>query len=31
MQMPGAPPNLGDCFTYALTREKRESLLYKGG
>jgi ribonuclease VapC len=28
----GHPANLnfGDCFTYALAREKREPLLYKG-
>ena len=28
----GHPANLnfGDCFTYALARDKRESVLYKG-
>jgi uncharacterized protein with PIN domain len=28
----GSPANLnfGDCFTYALARDKREPLLYKG-
>ena len=29
----GHPANLnfGDCFTYALAREKREPVLWKGG
>jgi ribonuclease VapC len=30
MQMPGARPNFHDCFSYALAREKREPILYKG-
>jgi ribonuclease VapC len=28
--MPAAGTNFGDCFTYALAREKREPVLWKG-
>jgi ribonuclease VapC len=28
--MPAARPNFGDRFSYALARDKREPLLYKG-
>jgi ribonuclease VapC len=28
--MPAARLNFGECFTYALAREKRELVLWKG-